>query len=487
MSETDEIRVRFAPSPTGYLHIGSARTALFSYLFAKRHGGTLVLRIEDTDQMRSTVDSLRNIVEGLLWLNIKWDEGPVYELPRKGREFESMGPYGPYFQAKRTEGHGKYCGKLIEAGYAYYCDCPPTEVAGASKCRCRNRQDEIKDTSSASVKFAIPEGTTAVDDLILGKVKFENEAIEDFLIMRPSGYATYNFAVVCDDIDMRITHVIRGADHLSNTPKQIMIYKALGRPLPEFGHIPLIHGDDGVRLSKRHGAVSVRWYRDEGFLPDALVNYLARLGWSDGTDEEFFTLDELEVKFDLIGVSKGPAQFDLDKLIWFNGKYIRQLDDDALFEAALPYLVKAGMVKAKGMTPGRREWLKVVLGLYRDRIDFFGEVPEKTAYFFTDPKEYLLRDLEKAKVDAEAMDLLREILKIIEKTSDFSVKNLEDLLRGFCEEKGVKLGRVVHPLRLAVTGSRASPGIFETLRALGKKRVVRRLGRFVRRIKPIDS
>ncbi len=487
MSGTDEIRVRFAPSPTGYLHIGSARTALFNYLFAKRHGGKFVLRIEDTDQMRSTVDSLRNIIEGLLWLNIEWDEGPVYELPPKGKEFESMGPYGPYFQAKRTEGHRKYSGKLIEAGYAYYCDCPPTEVAGASKCRCRDRQDDIKDTSSASVKFAIPEGTTDVDDLILGEVTFENEAIEDFLIIRPSGYATYNFAVVCDDIDMRITHVIRGTDHLSNTPKQIMIFETLGKPLPKFGHIPLIHGDDGVRLSKRHGAVSVRWYRDEGFLPDAFVNYLARLGWSDGTDEEFFTLDELEVKFDLSGVSKGPAQFDLDKLIWFNGKYIRQLDDDALFEAALPYLVQAGTVKAKGMTPGRREWLKVVLGLYRDRMDYFGETPEKIAYFFTDPKEYLLSDLEKAKVDAEAIGLLRELLSIIEKVSDFSVKNLEDLLRGFCDEKGAKLGRVVHPLRLAVTGRRASPGIFETLRALGKKRVVRRLGRFVRRIKPIDS
>jgi glutamyl-tRNA synthetase len=486
MSGTDEIRVRFAPSPTGYLHIGSARTALFNYLFARHHGGKLVLRIEDTDQERSTVDSLKNIIEGLLWLNIEWDEGPVYDLPPSGNDFDSTGPYGPYFQAKRTGHHREYCEKLVEGGHAYYCKCPPSEEAGASKCRCKVKQDEVKSHSKLSVKFAIPKGTTIVNDLILGEVVFENDTIEDFLIMRPSGFATYNFAAVCDDHDMNITHVLRGADHLSNTPKQIMMLNALGLRLPKFGHIPLIHGDDGVRLSKRHGAVSVRWYRDEGFLPEAVVNYLARLGWSDGTDEEFFTLDELEKKFDLDGVAKSPAQFDMDKLIWFNGKYIRQLDDDSLFELALPYLVESGAVKAKGMTPGRKEWLKVVLGLYRDRMDYFREVPEKTAYFFTDPKEYLLSDLEKAKVDAEAMGLLGDLLKIIEKTSDFTVDNLENLLRGFCEEKGVKLGRVVHPLRLAVTGGRASPGMFETLRALGKKRVVRRLGRFVRKVKPVD-
>jgi len=487
MAGTDEIRVRFAPSPTGYLHIGSARTALFNYLFARHHGGKFIVRIEDTDQMRSTVDSLRNIIEGLLWLNLKWDEGPEFALPSKGKEIKSMGPHGPYFQAKRAERHREYCHKLVETGHAYYCICPPTEEAGASKCKCRLSQESIPDISKASIKFEIPEGTTEVDDLIIGDVKFENNAIEDFLIMRPNGFATYNLAVVCDDIDMRISHVIRGADHLSNTPKQIMIYEALGVTPPKFGHIPLIHGDDGIRLSKRHGAVSVGWYRDEGFLPDACVNYLARLGWSDDTDEEFFTLEELEKKFDLPAVAKSPAQFDFDKLIWFNGKYLRQLDDGELLKEALPFLEAAGFVKARGITPGRREWLKTLMGLYRDRVNYLKEIPGSVEYFFKDPKEYLLTDLEKVKADSEAMELLRGLLGIFQKTNNYSEKNLEDMVRTYCEEKSVKLGRVVHPLRLAVTGRRASPGMFETLRALGKKRVVRRLGRFVRKVTPIGE
>jgi len=481
------VRVRFAPSPTGYLHIGSARTALFNYLYAKRHKGKFILRIEDTDQNRSTVESLRSIIDSLLWLNIKWDEGPVYELPAEGEELGSTGPYGPYFQHQRGERYREYGRKLLESGAAYFCICPPTEVVGASACHCRSRQDEIDPDGANSIKFAIPKGVTEVHDLIRGRVVFDNSTIEDFLMIRPNGIAAYNFAVVCDDIDMHVTHVIRGEDHLSNTPKQIMIYHALGYEPPVLGHIPLIHGDDGVRLSKRHGVVSVDWYREQGFLPEAFVNYLARLGWSDGTDQEFFTLGELENKFDITGVAKSPAKFDYDKLIWFNGKYVRQLSDEELYRACEPRLIKAGLISAEDMTPGKRVWVKSILSLYRERIRFLGEVPESIEYFFKDPQEYMLKDLQKAKVDSDAMALLEELRKLFEGMGVFHAKALEELVGNFVDEKGVSLGRIIHPLRLAVTGRRATPGMFETLQLLGQKRVVRRLGKFVRRVKPVES
>ncbi len=486
MTETTDVRVRFAPSPTGTLHIGSARTALFNYLFARRHGGKFVLRIEDTDQVRSTVDSLRNIVEGLMWLDIRWDEGPAYSLPSEDGEFESTGPYGPYFQHERRENHRAYAKKLLNAGLAYLCDCPPMEEVAKSKCRCFLRQDEIGDPTKASAKFRVPKGVTVAHDLISGDVEFDNESISDFLIVRPNGFATYNFAAACDDIDMKISHVIRGMDHLSNTPRQIMIYNALGEPLPKFGHIPLIHGDDGVRLSKRHGAVSVRWYREEGFLPEAFVNYLAALGWSDNTDEEFHTMAQLERKFDLAGVAKSPAKFDLDKLIWFNGKYIRQLDSDALYAACEPYLIEAGLIPPRGISPGKKKWLKSTLWLYSERIRYFKEVPEKVEFFFNDPREYLLKDLKKAKVDKDALLILKEYLASLKASRDFNAKGLEELTNAFCEKRGISLGRLVHPLRLALTGKPVSPGIFETLEALGKKRVVRRLSKFVKRVEPVE-
>ncbi len=483
--EQEGVRVRFAPSPTGYLHIGSARTALFNYLYARRHGGKFVLRIEDTDQERSTVESLRNIIDGLLWLKIKWDEGPEYDLREDEGEFRSMGDYGPYFQHQRQELYMEYGRKLLKEGKAYLCKCPPTEAIGTSRCKCSSSQSEIDPEVANSIKFAIPKGKTVVKDLILGDVEFDNSTIDDFLIIRPSGLATYNFAVVCDDIDMKITHVFRGADHLSNTPKQIMLCDAMGYRVPDYGHIPLIHGDDGVRLSKRHGAVSVRWYREEGFLPEAFVNYLARLGWSDGTDEEFFTIEEMEEKFDISGVAKSPAQFDMDKLIWFNGKYIRRLSDDELYSECAPYMVKAGLLSADEKSPGKKEWVKSILGLYRERIRFFKEVPEQVAYFFNDPQEYFLKDLEAAKVDAQAIELLGELYKRLEAIDNFNERILETVVTGFAEEKGVKLGRIIHPLRLAVTGQRMSPGMFETLKVLGQKRVLRRLGKFVQRVKPV--
>ena len=482
-----EIRIRFAPSPTGYLHIGSARTALFNYLFAKRHGGKFILRVEDTDQLRSTVDSLRNIIEGLLWLNIKWDEGPSFELPKKGDKFSEFGPYGPYFQHLNYEKHGERGLQLLESGHAYKCICPPMAEVGTSKCECMHKQNEISPNAKFSIKFEIPKGKTEVEDLIQGQVVFENDTIEDFLIVRPNGYPTYNFAAVCDDIDMKITHVIRGVDHLSNTPKQLMIYNALGKEPPRFGHIPLIHGDDGVRLSKRHVAVSVEWYKDEGFLPEAMVNYLAMLSWNEGSNEEFFTMEGLESKFDLPGITKSPAQFDLDKLIWFNGKYIRQLSDEQLFVFSEPYLRNAGLIREGAISEGTKTWLKSVLSMHRERIRFFREVPEQLDYFFNDPREYLLADLRKARVNSEAISLLRELLDYFESAEDFTEKALEEKITSFCEEKKIKLGRLIHPLRLAVTGRRSSPGMFETLQALGKNRVVRRLKKFVRKIKPADD
>lgn len=475
-------RVRFAPSPTGELHIGSARTALFNYLFAKRHNGSFILRIEDTDKIRSTEESLRNLVDGLKWLGINWDEGPDEEDPMDLSK--SRGDYGPYLQTARRESHDEAAQKLREGGHVYECICPPLETAGSGRCRCAERQKELMDVPAEekSLKFRIPPGPpVVVHDLIRGEVVFRREDLLDFVIVRAGGHPTYNFAVVVDDAGMKISHVIRGDDHLSNTPKQVLIYEALGIEPPEFAHIPLIHGSDGTRMSKRHGAVSVKAYREEGFLPDAFVNYLARLGWNDGTDREIYSLEDLEKAFSLEQVSSSPASFDRDKLLWFNGKYIREKSDEELYEACLPFL--RTFVDPSDINTSTREWLTGVILLYKDRIETLGEIEDALEYFFVDPVDYSEEDLSKARVTGDAFNALRELKKILSET-EWTAEEIESAIRDYIKRRDLKLKTVVHPLRLVVTGRLATPGIFETLYYVGKEPVLRRLEHFLANYRP---
>ncbi|MBI4423718.1 MAG: glutamate--tRNA ligase, partial [Elusimicrobia bacterium] len=356
---TGTVRTRFAPSPTGYLHIGGARTALFNWLLARHHGGAFVLRIEDTDEVRSTHESVDAILDSMAWLGLDWDEGPL--LAKRSGDWEEKGPYAPYFQTRRNEHYRRATDQLLAAGRAYPCYCAPEELeamrrqAMAEKRlprydgRCRalteaRRKDLEAEGRTASIRFRMPDdGATVVEDGIRGAVSFENKVLQDFVIRKTTGGPTYNFAVVVDDHLMEITHVTRGDEHLSNTPYQLQLYRALGWEPPRFAHLSMILGPDGSKLSKRHGATSVLEYRDQGFLPETMRNYLALLGWSTHESQQLFAGDELVAKFDLAGCQKNPATFDNQKLLWMNGEYIRRLQAQALVERALPFLEKAGL------------------------------------------------------------------------------------------------------------------------------------------------
>jgi len=475
-------RVRFAPSPTGDLHMGSARTALFNYLFARRYGGKFILRIEDTDKVRSTEESLRDLVDGLNWLGIHWDEGPDEKVPND--ESKAKGGHGPYLQSGRINQHREAAMRLLEIGAAYECVCPPAESVGSSKCNCYARQEELKEipVEEKSLKFHIQPGPpVVVRDLIRGEVMFRRDDLQDFIIVRAGGYPTYNFVVVVDDNAMEITHVIRGDDHLSNTPKQILIYETLGYKVPEFAHIPLIHGPDGTRMSKRHGAVSVEAYRKEGFLPDAFVNYLARLGWNDSTDREIYSLAELEELFSLDNVSSSPASFDRDKILWYNGKYIREKTDEELYGLCLPYLSK--YVDPDDLNGSTLKWLTGLISMYRDRIEILSDIVGMLEYYFVDPTNYKEELLRKAKVTGEAFNSLRELKKIFSEI-EWTVEEVERAIREYVDRKEIKLKMVVQPLRLVITGTLATPGMFETLYYVGKEATLRRLEYFLANYRP---
>jgi len=473
---SQEVRVRFAPSPTGYLHVGGARTALFNWLFARHHGGKFILRIEDTDLVRSTEESTRAILEGLSWLGLDWDEGP-------GKD----GPYGPYFQTQRKDLYLSYAKKLVEKGAAYWCFCTPEELEARREeakkkglpprydGTCRNLSPEeveerLASGQSATIRMKVAqEGTTKVEDLIRGDVEFNNEVLDDFVLIKSDGMAAYNFAVVIDDALMKITHVIRGEDHLSNTPKQIQIYQALGFPVPEFAHIPMILGPDKSRLSKRHGATSVTQYQEEGYLAEAMVNYLALLGWAYDGSQTLFSRQELVEKFTLEKVSKNPAIFDGKKLTWMNGQYLRDLTLEDLYQRALPFLQKAGLPVDKYP----KSWLLGILGSYQIRIELLSQLPEALTFYFYDPEEYDPKAA--AKHWKNGLEDLAEIKSILQGFSTYELEPLEAAFRAHAEQTGKKLGQLIHPLRLALTGKSVSPGIFEVLVLLGKDTTERRI------------
>ena len=466
MLEKENVRTRFAPSPTGYLHVGGARTALFSWLYARHHGGKFILRVEDTDQLRSTEESTRAILDAMTWLGLTWDEGP-------------------FFQAERVEIHRNLVKKLVDEGKAYYCTCTPEDLENKRKKALAEgrkpkydgtcREKNLNKAANTVVRFRGPRmGATIVNDLIKGAISFQNEELDDLVIERADGYPTYNFAVVTDDAEMGITQVIRGDDHVNNTPRQILLYEALGYAVPQFGHVPMILGADKARLSKRHGATSVMAYEEMGYLPEALVNYLVRLGWSHG-DQEIFSMDELVSLFTLDSVGKSPAVFNPEKLLWLNQHYIKEYPDTRLAETMKPFW------KKRGVDASDQDFIRHVVADLKTRSKTLVEMADSSCFYFQDQMTY---DPEAAGkfLSAHAKDHLTAIAVRLPSIEDYTKTGLENFLRNFAEEQGIKLKVIAQPLRVALTGKTVSPGIDEVMITLGKERVISRIHQAIRYI-----
>lgn len=459
---TTSPRVRFAPSPTGYLHVGGARTALINWLFARRYGGVFVLRIEDTDRERSQPEMTAAILDGLSWLGLHWDEGP-------------------YHQADALEEHRAAAERLVREGRAYRCFCPPAAPGEkAEPCRCGEldvaEADRRVRNEPAAIRFRVPPGTTAWEDLVHGPLAFENESIGDFIILRSDGTPVYNFAVVVDDARMRITHVLRGDDHISNTPKQILLYEALGWPVPKFGHLPMILGPDGRRLSKRHGATSVGEYRRQGILPEALVNFLALLGWSPGGDREVFTRDELVALFDLGRVHRKAAIFDPAKLVWLNAQHLGRLAGPELVERVRAYRAELGEPSEE--LDADPSAATRVAELVRTRVRTLAELSEHLRVYLAGPAAYDPSGVAKHWVPAELVSArLEEVAQALAELEPWTAAAIEQRLRDLAATQGVPFGALVHPTRLALTGATVSPPIHELVYVLGRERSVDRLRR----------
>jgi glutamyl-tRNA synthetase len=473
-------RVRFAPSPTGYLHVGGARTALFNWLYARRHGGTFVLRIEDTDLERSSWNMVEGILEGLRWLGLHWDEGP-----------EVGGPHGPYFQSQRLDRYREMAERLVAAVQAYYCYCSPEvlrekrEAAQAQGGEWRydrtccnlpsHRIAALEATGTArAIRFRVPEGRTRVDDLVHGPIEFDHAHLEDFVILRSDFHPTYHLSVVADDLDMRITDVVRGDDHISNTPKQILLYDAFGERPPRFAHVPLILGPDRKRLSKRHGATSVTEYRRLGYLPEAMVNFLALLGWSPGNDRELFTRDELIGTFTLEGISGGNAVFNPEKLDWFNSQHIQRLPAGEIVSRLEPEMRAAGLWRDEYAGP-RRAWVEHAIDLLKPRAGQLADFLAHGRPFFSEDLEYDPQAVEKHLAAPELAELLPAVRDAFARVEPFEPSVLEAALRGEAAARGVKAAILIHATRVAVTGRAVSPGLFDVLALLGRDRTLERL------------
>jgi glutamyl-tRNA synthetase len=472
MSTMSNVRVRFAPSPTGALHIGGVRTALFNWLFARHHGGKFILRIEDTDQTRSTDESIQIILDGMKWIGLDWDEGP-------------------FRQTERMDVYREHVERLLKAGKAYYCYCTPEELEARRKeamaagrppkydRKCRSLAAPVPGRTPAVRFLSSDEGQTVVRDLIRGAVTFENQQLDDLIIQRSDGFPTYNFAVVVDDVTMNISHVIRGDDHLNNTPRQIQLYRAFGYEPPEFAHLPMILGSDKTKLSKRHGATAVTEYIAQGYLPEALVNYLARLGWSHG-DQEIFSNQELIEKFSLETVGKAPSVFNPEKLLWLNHHYIQQADPGRLADLVLDLLKKDGIITA-GKEPDV-EWFKKLVKILIERSHTLVEM--KTAALPFIAKNITMDEKAKAKhLTPDAAPLLSELTARLRSIESFSHAELEKVFNALVAEKGLKLGKLAQPVRVALTGGTVSPGIFEVIEVMGKEKTIKRIETAINMIK----
>jgi glutamyl-tRNA synthetase len=463
----ESIVTRFPPSPTGYLHIGGARTALFNWLFARQRGGKFIVRIEDTDKARSTDVATRGILESLQWLGLDWDEGP-------------------YFQSQRYPIYEQFIERLLSSGKAYYCHCTPEEldrkrdVANAKglkpKYDAKCRGLGLGPAPGSVVRLKSPQtGSTSFKDLVKGPISFDNDELDDLILRRSDGSPTYHMAVVADDVAMGVTHVIRGDDHVNNTPRQILIYQALGEPVPQYAHVPMILGQDRARLSKRHGAASVLAYRDMGYLAQALLNALARLGWSYG-DQEKFSIEELIEKFSLENVGKSAGIFNAEKLLDLNAQYIREAETPDLAKALIPFLQKLGY------TDLDEKKVCQAVDTLKMRSRTLLEMAEGARFYFQEQLSYEEKGDRKF-LKPNVLELMEEIRGRLEKTDDFTQKGLEGVFSGFLEEKQVKLGKIAQPLRVALTGKTASPGLFEVMEALGKEKVLRRLTDVISHIK----
>ncbi|MGH9254256.1 MAG: glutamate--tRNA ligase [Vicinamibacterales bacterium] len=473
-------RVRFAPSPTGYLHVGGARTALFNWLYARRHGGTFVLRIEDTDVQRSSTDMVTGILESLRWLGLDWDEGPGVG-----------GPRGPYLQSERLDRYRTAADRLVAEGHAYYCYCSPERLREErEKAEQRGeawqydraclalppeRIAELEAIAAGrAIRFKVPATHTAFDDAVHGRIEFDARSIEDFVLLRSDQYPTYHLSVVVDDADMAISHVIRGDDHISNTPKHVLLFEALGAPMPVFAHVPLILGADKKRLSKRHGATSVAEYRRQGYLPVAMVNFLALLGWSPGDDRELLSVPELVESFSLEGISGGNAVLNTDKLDWMNGQYIARLPIEQVAVAVYPFFVEAGL-EVRVSDP----WFHRLLDLLRPRAKRLIDFVELARPFLADTVEYETEAIEKHLGAPDLVSHMSALAAMLRAVDPFDEPHVEAAVRATAAERGIKAGVLIHATRVAVTGRTASPGLFEVLVLLGRDRVVARLERLI--------
>ncbi len=472
------VRVRFAPSPTGYLHVGGARTALFNWLYARRHGGAFILRIEDTDAERSSAEMVTGILDGMKWLGLDWDEGP-----------EIGGPHAPYSQSQRYDRHRAAAAALVAEGRAYYCYCSAerlrqererAEARGEAwqydrHCLNLSRQ-QIAELEAAhtprATRFNVPRGKTAFDDVVHGRIEFDGDHIEDFVIVRSDGHPIYPLSVVVDDIDMRITHIVRGDDHISNTPKHVLLFNALGATLPVFAHVPLILGADKKRLSKRHGATSVMEYERQGYLADAVVNFLALLGWSPGGDREILSRRELIDSFTLEGITGSNAVFDVAKLDWMNGQYIARMPLEQLTNAVAPLLVREGLWPAGAPAD---DWLLRLIELLRPRAKRLSEFVDQARPFLLETVEYEQQAVHTHLKVPRLSEHVTALVRALRDVMPFDEPHVEAAVRQTAEQRDIKAAPLIHATRVAVTGRTASPGLFEVLVLLGRERTVARL------------
>lgn len=476
-----KLKVRFAPSPTGPFHIGGARSALFNWLVARHADGTFLVRIEDTDLKRSTKESEENIKDSLKWLGMNWDEG-----------IDVGGPHGPYRQTERLDLYKKEVQRLLDEGKAYYCYCSAEELEASRKAQldagktpiydehCRHLTEEEKAKYEAEGRKPVvrlkvrKDGVFAFDDMVRGHVEFQAAGVGDFIIMKSDGIPVYNFAVVIDDAFMEVTHVIRAEEHLSNTPRQLAIYEAFGYEPPKFGHISLILGEDHKKMSKRHGATSVTEYRNMGYLPEAVVNYLALLGWTPKGEQEIFTEEELIKQFSMKRVSSNDAVFDINKLNWINFQYMKKLDADQLYDLIFPFLVKDGYVDA-AVSEEKKDWLKKVIWFMKDHIYFAGQAAEELKFFFEDMPTLTDEDVLAIMKAETSGKLLRAFIEDLKALETFDQAAIKKCFNACMKAQGIKGKAAYEPTRIALTGVTQGPGMFEMMELFGREKTMDRL------------
>lgn len=480
-----KVRTRFAPSPTGFAHIGNIRNAVFDWLLVRHCGGEFILRIEDTDRARLVEGAIDEIHESLRWLGIGWDEGP-----------DVGGPHGPYTQSERLELYQKCAKQLVDQGDAYYCFCTSERLSEMRKGQEARKEptgydraclqfspeetaEKIAQGMPAVIRFKVPtEGSTTFTDLIRGDITFDNRQLDDFVILKSDGFPTYHLASVVDDRGMEITHVIRSEEWISSTPKHVLMYKALGWDPPAFMHPPLILGPDRSKLSKRHGAVRFLDYKEQGFLPEAMINFVALLGWSSGTDQELFKLDEIIEQFSVEGVVNHPVVFDIQKLEWMNGVYIRESSIERIVDLCMPFMHQAGLLP-ESPSEDELSYARAAIALEKDKMKTLSQAPELTDFFFLDEPPYDEKGVNKWLKKEHVPELLRTLRERLSTVPEFTVPTLDESVRAVGETLGLSGGQVIHPVRMAVTGRTVGPGLFEAMVVLGRERVLARIDRTV--------